>query len=524
MPTTHQSRRRFASVHVLLLFAGAGFTSALLVWWMTAEGVGVSPDSIVYIEAVKDVLTGRGLSVGGAPMTHYPPLYPLLLAGVALFQPDVLEAARWLHAILFGVNVVLLGAVIRLSTHGDLWAAACGVLSAFTAPVISVHVMAWSESPFIALALTSLILFSLHIARPRPHLLYGASVALGLAVITRYVGVTLLPPVLVGILFLGNRSAGSRVRDAVVAVCLSCAPLAAWFIRNMLIAQTLANRDEIAVHWVTAQHIKNLVGALHLFVVPVNIPAWGKALEFGLLGGLFMWGLFVLHRHDHFRRNRSSVSLILPLLCLLFAFTYILFLFATVSFIDAWTPLDYRLLAPFLWALVVVSISVAWSVAEASGNRRIWSAFVLGVLLVFAFNVPRTARRAADLHEHGIAFASRAWRDSPTMQWVQSLPDGQPLHIFSNGPDVVRFRTGRAAGYPPVLWSRRTLRPNLVYENEMRLLRQEVNEGKAVVVYFDGIDFRPFLPGKKELDLPLARELSDGAVFANRSLLEAAIP
>lgn len=71
--------------------------------------------------------------------------------------------------------------------------------------MLDLHSMAWSEPPFLGLSLASFILFSKYIVNPRFGLPVWASIFLGLAIATRYVGVTLLPPIITGALFLGNR-------------------------------------------------------------------------------------------------------------------------------------------------------------------------------------------------------------------------------------------------------------------------------------------------------------------------------
>jgi hypothetical protein len=76
---------------MLLVLAGA--CASLLMLWITTYGLGISPDSMVYMETAKSILAGHGFFTGGldvvntrrgTPMTHFPPAYPLLLAGAGL--------------------------------------------------------------------------------------------------------------------------------------------------------------------------------------------------------------------------------------------------------------------------------------------------------------------------------------------------------------------------------------------------------------------------------------------------------
>ena len=54
----------------------------------TRPGIGVTPDSTVYIDAARNLAAGHGLTAFAAdgqsrPLTHYPPLYPSMLAFLA---------------------------------------------------------------------------------------------------------------------------------------------------------------------------------------------------------------------------------------------------------------------------------------------------------------------------------------------------------------------------------------------------------------------------------------------------------
>ena len=109
----------------LVAISGA---AALLAWWSTASyGVGVSPDSTHYIGAARSLLTGQGLRFNGAAYTHWPPLYPALLAQFGAASVDPLVSARSFAALLYALNTALVGCLgYCLSGHrasAALWSA-----------------------------------------------------------------------------------------------------------------------------------------------------------------------------------------------------------------------------------------------------------------------------------------------------------------------------------------------------------------------------------------------------------------
>jgi len=93
---------------ILLLILALIGSMAILV--ATRWGIGVSPDSILYISGARALLAGQGFSLqspGGeyAPITHFPPLYSGILAVVGLTGVEVGLAARLINALIFAACV-----------------------------------------------------------------------------------------------------------------------------------------------------------------------------------------------------------------------------------------------------------------------------------------------------------------------------------------------------------------------------------------------------------------------------------
>ena len=78
---------------VLVLIAVIGLALMLFV---TDQGVSLGSDSVAYIAAAQNLLKGHGLSWVSAklevkPLVHYPPFYPIVLAGFELVSIDAIE-------------------------------------------------------------------------------------------------------------------------------------------------------------------------------------------------------------------------------------------------------------------------------------------------------------------------------------------------------------------------------------------------------------------------------------------------
>ena len=516
-------RRQF-TVLVLLVLAGAA--GSVLMYWITDYGPGVGPDSVAYFGAARNLLAGNGLFVDGQPMTHFPPVYPLLLALASPFRHgDILQASRLLGALLYGTNLFLFGLAVQIGTERSLWATSCAILLFLcSAPVTATHSMALSEAPLITFTLTTLILLSLHVARPSRYLLLMASLCAGCAMVTRYVGITLLLPILIG-LFFAERPRKQKIGDSFLVATVTLLPLVSWLIRNIVLTGSATDRSP-AVHLFGLRHASQLVHTMYDLTLPISIPGWTQILQLGVALALFLIVLALLRKkhsiESYIRRNTSAVHMVLPALCIIFFMTYVAFLVISISFFDAHTPLNDRILLPAFLAIAVAGISLTWSLSSALDSRIAWNAFILLLLLSIAISGTQAVAEASDIHRNGRGYTSRQFRDSRTIAAVISLP--QDMEIYSNGRDAIQFLTGRAVTSIPLVAHPGTLQPNERFEEELQLVCRKVRKGEGMVVFLNSIVWRWYLPTQEELEsacgLPVLARLDDGAIYAQASQSE----
>ena len=510
-------RRQFGIVPLIVL---AGSCAFILMYWITSQGTGVSPDSTAYIEAARSLLAGNGLFVHDKAMTHYPPGYPLLIGMVDLLHPgDVLQATRFLAALFFGANLVLLGLGAYICTKRSLVATVCAILLFLSsAPTIFVHSMAWTEAPFITFSMASFLLFSYHFTRPRLYILVLASLMAGFAVATRYVGVVLFPTIALAFFLLDNRSIKPKIRDMVIFTGIATLPLASWLIRNILIAQSITNR-EFVFHPVGLDHVNNMISTLCNFVLPIPISPWTKVICLGVAVALLFCGISIIYRKAFSKQKAAQMGIVLPVLCVIYSVIYLVFLFISISFFDAHTPLDRRILLPAILALTIASIILAWSLSKELNRRWIWYGFVLLAIFSVSINIIPAIATAVDIHKNGRGYTSRYWNYSNIIAYL-SEDFHEVRTIYSNGPDVIRFLTGKEAVMIPVKVSTGTRRVNEDYEEELNQIIQECSEGKALIVYLNAITWRWYLPSIEEVEatdnLPVLRKTQDGMIYGTR--------
>jgi Dolichyl-phosphate-mannose-protein mannosyltransferase len=511
----------------LIVVILASLTAAGTAWWCMASGVGVSPDSVVYLSAADSVLAGQGLKSivhhftptfpSRQPLVGFPPTYPLLLSLSGTLSTDRLNSARWLHSILFAVNTLLLGMIVYLATGRSALATLCAtLLFLLSLPVLEIHTMAWSEAPFIMFLLLAALLLLLHINGQHYLLLIAAALSASLALTARYAGVTMLPPMVMTILLLKNRPLRNRIRDSVILVTIAVVPLAVWLLRNLMVAHSTTSRT-IGFHPIGISEISNMANALLVFWLPDTGNTYLKIGLLFLCCVLVVAGI-VLPLKDAVKRDQGrKMNSETQLFAAIFIMTYVLFLVAHNSLVNPVAVFESRTVAPACVFGIILIISVVYGLSRFGNRPALWWGFLALLFPLASGNAVRATSFVIQRHDNAIGYTSREWARSETIAYLRTLSDGRT--IYSNGIDAIYFLTGRDALRIPAKFDPITGKHNADFERNISALRIELLQNRSVVVHFANIPRRWYLPSKDELDnykLPVLIQLDDGVIYGIR--------
>jgi uncharacterized membrane protein len=423
----------------------------VILLFMTRWGIGLGPDSTAYIHAARNLLNGLGLthlSRNGqlTPMTHFPPLFPILLAMIGTFGMDPLSGARWLSIFLFGANILLVGLVIRRFTRDLSWTPMFGsFLVLASGSMLGIHSMALTEPLFIFFSLLGLFLLGIYFETSKRILLFTSSSAIALAFLARYAGVALIATGIVGVLFFSRKTYRRRIADSFIFAAISSFPMVLWIIRNLYAAGAATNR-QIAFHPITFGHIEPVLFTLSGWLLPYRLS--------GVISGLFslvvVLGLLIfniiLGRKAKLNGSQSTRQNPAKFLCFLgiFITVYGLVLTVSISFFDAFIPLDGRILSPVYVSGLVLILCTGHRLLRSMRERRsIKVACIILCIAFAAFYLRRGAAWILDAHADGRGYASKAWQHSEIMERIRVLPPGTP--IFTNARDAVYIVTSKHA-------------------------------------------------------------------------------
>jgi hypothetical protein len=492
---------------ILVLLAAIG---VIILLFVTEQGIGITPDSTGYIRAARLLHDGHGLSDIGPdgepePLTHWPPLFPVVLSLFAMLGFDLIDGVRWFNAALFGASILLVGVIARRYARGTAWLPlAASFLAMVSIVMYRIYSQALSEPLFILLVTLGLFLLALHAEKPSIWLLLGASLAVSLGFLTRYAGVAY---VLTGILWLlrsNKKGLPGKVRQVAIFTAVSAVPMALWMTRNLEQSGSTANRA-VVFHPISAGFISSAATALSRWTLP-----W-LALVFMLIA-IAVWRRAAWSNLAAIIRSIQPSSIHLFSLSIL---VYWLVIIASISFLDRATSPDERILLPVYVASLILTVGVCGAIIYSPRIRRFIKAVAVTLLIFLAISYCARAGRWIEERRHdGHGYTSRAWKNSSLIAVLEELAPGTP--IYTNGRDAIFILAGRESARIPLKTSPTSGLENIGYEGEIQGMLDRLRKENGVLVYFEEIG-RTYYPSLDELTdrlpLELVNRTEDGWIY-----------
>lgn len=507
-----ESRRAVtaALVGVIALAGVAGLHHA------TRWGVGITPDSVVYVSAARGLLDGRGFANPSSkndefrPVTRFPPLYPATLAAAGLLGFDPLHSARPLGYLLLVCNVGLVGFGLFRASRGRIATTLAGAaLTAGSAQLLEAHGHALSEPLFLLLGFSGALVLVAYLEEPRRTRLFVAAGLTALAFLTRYAGAAFVASGVLALLLVGSGSMQRRLRDGAVFAAIAVVPMVIWIARNLAIGSTGTGR-QLAYHPIRNSNLEMGLATMGEWLGASGPLAW-------VLAAVIVSGaVYGLLRGDDGRRLEPF-----PAVLLAFIVVYPSFLAVSLTFFDAHTLLNGRIMTPLLVALLLLvpyAIDRAARGIPGRAGGLLFTALAVGLVAITTLGAFRWVRTTAIGGLEG--FTSRKWHDSELIQYLAALPQG--VTIYTNGPDALYIHAGRRARYLPARMDPGSNTPKPGYGRALAEVAYALRDEDAIVAWFDRITWRRYRASPKDLRerMPLRRieKLADGSIWvhANR--------
>ena len=473
---------------------------AAIVLFVTRDGAGLSPDARGYLMGARHLASGKGYTILNGdgvpePLTQFPPLYSMLLAPAEMVGISATTWSRFLNAALFAVSISLVAKLARRC--GGSWnvAMVCAALVALAPDLLFLHSMVLSEPTFIACALAAFLLLGAYLEDGARWKLVAASIALAAALAVRYSAPPLIAAAALCVLLNVRRPFARRLGDALLLCVISAAPMAAWMMRNAQLTGSAGGRP-IAFHPPEKDHYDDAMKTLAYWLLPGSggtVAIIGSVLSAALAIVILLWA---------WRQGGTRRLIGLTTVC------YLVFIVLSITFIDALTPMDKRILAPVHVALIVlVPLWVATLRLSAPSLRVLATAFVL-VMAV------RAGGWVVNAPKSDLGYACRQWRESELARFIRTLPPD--ALIYTNAVDFLYLGTNRFAKPIPRLYYAVSRKPDVMYRERLRTMSEELQARNGYLIYFSTIQ-RAWQPTEQRLreGLPLkeVHSAEDGAAY-----------
>lgn len=485
-----------------------GLIGVGMIFYSTRWGIGIAHDSFGYLSGAENLLRGQGYShVTGLgevmPTNQWPPLFSLAITPFGFAGLSISEGARWLNALLFGINILLIGYFVYRNT--TFWPAIFASLIILTSvDLIRLHATAYSEPLYFFLGLCGLYWLDKYINTAKTFPLLISALIIGAAALTRYIGVTLIVTLCVSILVLGKRSLKRRLADCCIAGVISSLPLTLFAIRNVLVSgRVISYLDTVQTRLITAGQFMLGLDTISLWFLPATISFRNRML---VLGVAVLALVLITARFG--RTNLPtfwSVNLI-------YVFAYLLSLTLAIVSVEPHIAYDAKYLSPvFVSIVIILALFLHGILLRAPRPVRIGLWVFLALFCISAGE--RAVVVVKDIHQNGLGFEAPELRQSKIMSSIKNLP--VDVRIYASLPILVRFFTQRDIRELPWKYHPATENPVSGYLPELHEIQTSSRSQRTLIVYHR---WRPYYyPTENDLKQVLSlKEIAsapDGTIY-----------
>ena len=324
----------------------------------------------------------------GAPLLLWPPLYPLLLAGLSLITGwGTFQAAWYLNVVLLVVNIWLAGWFLYLIFYEKPILALIGSLVVLLSrSLLRIHANVASEPLFETFVLGFLIAAAGFLESGSRATLWTMFALAGLATLQRYLGVVLIG---VGLVVAFKTVGFPRIGSLILPTAISVLPIGAWaLLHNYPVSGTFFGPRDLGAMYPFENISLSLTKILWWFVPRFGVLDYLVLHPWIPLLGLVVVLLAINRRADwvSWLRALSNPYLWPGLLLSVAYFLLLAFTVVTADHLDLTSDRYYVVILPVVVALVLVSIDQL-ILSHIHGSRPLGT-YAFGALALVWFVYP----------------------------------------------------------------------------------------------------------------------------------------
>lgn len=469
--------------HLLSAFAISSLGFALI-YMTTLWGVGVSPDSVQYINGARNLDSFSSLF---ELPSHWPPGYSILLSLAEKFSTDILMAARILQASIFAANIFMLTLISAQLLRTNHFATNfASLLLVFSVDAYLIHFYALSEGAFIFLQLLSTLALIYYFRKPSNKFLYISASLAATALMFRYSGVSYIGAMSLTLLLIDEGNFTKRLTTSIKYFIVGIAPFILWMVANHIIRNETANR-ELIVHVVSWAELKPIID-----IFAGWLSVFGVLYFIAVSALLIASGCFVYRK----KSNLSKECVAFFYIGIIYSLCYIIFIILSKSFIDAYIPFSLRIFIPVhVFLLLCSSVMLSFVFLQ---QYKIWQVIsTITLLLLINNNVYTITPNIHANIERGRGFLNAYY--FLTFPVIHEIEGIEGKTIYSNANDLIQLKTDYHAEGLPRKLDPTTLIANPDYEAQIQKIQKEILDEEAILIYYNSFSWRQYYPTTEDL-------------------------
>jgi len=444
------------------------FTS-IFIFIVKPHNLGVSPDSVFYIEAAKNFSEGKGIvNNQNKLINHWPPVYPIVLGTCALVTgADVFEIGIYLNAFLIILYGFILVVILKELKLPSILSYLLLLLLIFGLPT-TVYQFFWSEGLFLVFFIATILFFVKWTKYNNWKFILLAGIFSGLFFITRYAGIGFIAGFSLFTLIRKN-TIHLRIRNLIIYLLPIVIAFLIWHLYANSFGQQSLDR-KLYFKPIEFSKIKMGLSTLYHWFISYTY------ISLPLLITIFVYYILELKKYD--KKKIMPFNWFVVLLILLI-FSYLSFLIFSILTLDSLTPLDNRILSPIFPVLVILlGLALNFFIQRKSTNRI---TYILIILLIT--NALISSLEVWKSHyQNGKGFTNEIYTSS---EMLKNVSQNEDITIFSNHIYLLRFYSTSKAKFLPRKVFQREKVANKAYKKDIDTMKQLVSNGLGEVAYFN---------------------------------------
>jgi len=438
------AKKKFQIYLTLLALAGL-----VLILLATAKyGAGVSSDAGRNLSTADNLLKGRGfIDFAGDPFVLWPPLYPLVMAGLSLLTKwSVFQSAWYLNVALYALNIWLSGWLLYLIFKERpvyAWVGALVIL--LSRSTLRIYANVASEPLFVIFMLIFFLAAAQYLQDNSRRSLWMMFVMAGLATFQRYLGIVFFG---VGGLVVLYKENWRGVWRSIPPVLISILPISIWALFHNIPISGAPFGPRAFGDMFPLENISLALTKILWWFIP-RLPVLEPVL-------LRPWIIFVpillfllaINKKDNWLDWFRSIRNVYLWPALIFSIVYFLalaFTVITADHLDLTSDRYYVIILPVVLALLFITLEKLVFSHVNFNNRGAW--YAVAVLAGLWFIYPlyamqgylRLALVQGEPSNYNIA-NSAYFREMGVVKAAQTILDANPsAALYSNYLNIVWF-------------------------------------------------------------------------------------